>query len=158
MTHRERQVERQFVTGLLWPHISPLQMNINKWLLISAACTVCVNMCVCEVGTEAQCEQAFLLLLLLLLLLLFHTTCISITFCSSFLLLMLTLTSLFFVSSLFFSSSFLSVYLTGLTPAFILPVYHSSLCFREGCRCHCWHWFCDKSKLSDFIFSCVLAI
>lgn len=38
--HRERQVERRFVFGLLWPHISPLRMNINKVLLISAACAV----------------------------------------------------------------------------------------------------------------------
>lgn len=42
---RERQVERRFLFGLLWPHISPLQMNINKELLISAACTVRVYVC-----------------------------------------------------------------------------------------------------------------
>lgn len=41
----ERQVERRFVSGLRWPHISPLQMNINKELLISAACTVCEYVC-----------------------------------------------------------------------------------------------------------------
>lgn len=44
-THRERQVERRFVFGLLWPRISPLQMNINKELLISAACTVREYVC-----------------------------------------------------------------------------------------------------------------
>lgn len=129
----ERQVERRFVSGLLWPHISPLQMNINKELLISAACTVCVNMCVCEVGMEAQCEQAILLLLLLLLLLpLPHNPYLDHSR-SSFLLLMLALTFLFFTSSLFSSSSFLSFALTCFTPAFILPVYHSSLCFKRGC-------------------------
>lgn len=51
-------------------------------------------MCVCKVGTEAQCEQAFLLLLLLLLLLLIHTTtCVPTT---SILLLTLIWTVFFF--------------------------------------------------------------
>lgn len=43
------------VFGLLWTHISPLQMNINKELLISAACTV--REYVCMQGRE----QALLL-------------------------------------------------------------------------------------------------
>lgn len=51
----QRQVERWLVFGLLWTHISPLQMNINKELLISAACTV--REYVCMQGRE----QALLL-------------------------------------------------------------------------------------------------
>lgn len=74
--HGERQVERRFVFGLLWPHISPLQMNINKELLISAACAVRAYVCMRGRRRGVPCEQAFLhlLALLLLLLLLFHTT------------------------------------------------------------------------------------
>lgn len=52
---RQRQVERWVLFGLLWTQISPLQMNINKELLISAACTV--REYVCRQGRE----QALLL-------------------------------------------------------------------------------------------------
>lgn len=52
---RQRQVKRCLGFGLLRTRISPLQMNINKELLISAACTV--RGYVCMQGRE----QAFLL-------------------------------------------------------------------------------------------------
>lgn len=52
---RQRQVERWLGFGLHRTRISPLQMNINKELLISAACTV--RGYVCMQGRE----QAFLL-------------------------------------------------------------------------------------------------
>lgn len=74
--HGERQVERRFVFGLLWPHISPLQMNINKELLISAACAVRAYVCMRGRRRGVPCEQAFLHLLALLLLLFRTTTCI----------------------------------------------------------------------------------
>ncbi len=89
---RETGRERRFVSGLLWPHISPLQMNINKELLISAACTVCEY--VCMQGRHGGAVWTSLPPLLAsppsppL-----PQTRISITFCSSCLLLTLTLTS-----------------------------------------------------------------
>lgn len=88
--HGERQVERRFVFGLLWPHISPLQMNINKELLISAACAVRAYVCMRGRRRGVPCEQAFLHLLALLLLLFRTTTCICGTsFLPPFLLLLM---------------------------------------------------------------------
>lgn len=157
-THGERQVERRFVSGLLWPHISPLQMNINKELLISAACTVCEYVCMQgrhggAVWTSRPPPLAsppspplphnpyrhhFLLFLPPP-----HAH-------SDF-----SLFHDFFVFLVFF---FFFFPLTCLTPAFVLPVYHGSLCFKEGCWCRSWRWFCHKPKQSDIIFSCLSSI
>lgn len=137
--HGERQVERRFVFGLLWPHISPLQMNINKELLISAACTVREYVCMqgrhrgavwtslppplCFSSVSSSSTQPV------------SPALLSSSSCSIWLFSFPWL--LCFISSSFSSS------LTCFIPAVILPVYHDSLCFKGGgCWYWCWHRFC----------------
>lgn len=145
----QRETGRETVSGLLWPHISSLQMNINKELLISAACAVCEYVCMqgrhggavwtslppplCFSSFSSSSTQPASLFFSL----------------SSFLLLTLALTFLFFITSLRFSGLLLlllfPISLARFTPAFILPVYRGSLCFEEGRWCRRWRRFCHKS-------------